>query len=150
MSAGADVDLEKAFDLDLDTLPETVDRGTVRRMRFVAALLDDSINIPATDYRIGLDPIVGVLPVAGDAITGAVSLYIVAEAAKLGVSLTTIVRMLGNIAVDVVGGSVPILGDIFDAAWKANTRNLELAVADLAGRAHGDDSDREEIPVSAT
>jgi hypothetical protein len=146
----AEVDLEKAFDLDIDSLPETVDRGAVRRMRFVAAVLDDSIRIPGTDYRVGLDPIVGVLPVAGDAVTGAVSLYIVAEAANLGVSLTTLVRMIGNIAVDVVGGSVPILGDIFDAAWKANTRNLELAVADLTGREPSEEADRETIPVSTS
>jgi hypothetical protein len=125
-------DLTAAFDARIDDLPASVDRAAVGRMRFVARVLDDSIRIPGTDVRIGLDPLLGVLPVAGDVASGVLSLYIVAESARLGVPYTTLVRMLAHIAIDVAGGSIPIVGDIFDAAWKANTRNLDLALDDLA------------------
>lgn len=107
-------------------------------MHVVATLLDDSVRVPGTSYRIGIDPLVGILPGAGDAVTGLVSLYIVAESARLGVSQTTLLRMLANVAIDVGGGSVPVLGDIFDAAWKANRRNVELALDDLAREAVAD------------
>lgn len=113
-------------------LPESVDPAAVRRMRAVARLLDESVRVPGTRFRVGLDPIVGLLPGAGDALTGALSLYVVVEAARLGVTYTTLVRMLANVGVDVVGGSIPILGDLFDAVWKANVRNVDLALADLA------------------
>lgn len=124
-------DLTAAFDARIDDLPASVDRAAVGRMRLVARVLDDSIRIPGTDVRIGLDPLLGVLPVAGDVASGVLSLYIVAESARLGVSYTTLVRMLAHVAIDVAGGSIPVVGDIFDAAWKANTRNLDLALDDL-------------------
>lgn len=120
------------FDVRPDDLPASVDRAAIRRMRFVARVLDDSVRIPGTEFRIGLDPVLGLLPVAGDAVSGALSLYIVVESARLGVSFRTLVRMLAHIAIDVAGGSVPVVGDLFDAAWKANTRNVSLALADLA------------------
>jgi hypothetical protein len=119
--------LASAFDERIDDLPQSIDRAAVGRMRFVARVLDDSVRIPGTDFRIGLDPLLGLLPVAGDAVSGVLSLYIVAESARLGVSF----RMLAHVAIDVAGGSVPVVGDLFDAAWKANTRNVDLALADL-------------------
>lgn len=125
----ADDTVADAFDGEL---PESVDPAAVRRMRAVARLLDESVRVPGTRFRVGLDPIVGLLPGAGDALTGVLSLYVVAEAARLGVTYTTLLRMLANVGVDVVGGSVPVLGDLFDAVWKANVRNVELALADLA------------------
>jgi hypothetical protein len=124
-------DLASAFDARIDDLPQSVDRAAVRRMRFVARVLDDSVRVPGTDFRIGLDPLLGLLPGAGDAVSGALSLYIVVESARLGVSYRTLVRMLAHIAIDVAGGSVPVVGDLFDAVWKANTRNVGLALADL-------------------
>jgi hypothetical protein len=124
-------DLASAFDARIDDLPASVDRAAVGRMRFVARVLDDSVRIPGTDFRIGLDPLLGLLPVAGDAASGALSLYIVVESARLGVSSRILVRMLAHIGIDVVGGSIPVVGDLFDAAWKANTRNVGLALADL-------------------
>lgn len=111
-----------------------VSATALRRMRLVAHLLDESVQVPGTDRRVGLDPIVGVLPVAGDALAAALSLYLIIEAASQGVRRTTLVRMFFNVALDFAAGAVPILGDVFDAYWKANRRNYELAVADLAHR----------------
>lgn len=115
-----------------EDLPATIDDAAIKRMRVVAHVLDDGIPLPGTNMRIGLDPIVGILPGAGDAVASIVSLYLVAEAARLGVSTSTLVRMLANVGVDTVGGSVPLLGTVFDAFWKANKWNLKLALRDLA------------------
>lgn len=106
-------------------LPETADEAALERVRTVAHLMDEAIRVPGTDFRIGLDPVLGVLPGAGDLLSAAVSLYIVAEAAYMGVPLTTVVEMLGIVAVDAAVGSIPVVGDLFDAVWKANKRNVE-------------------------
>lgn len=108
-----------------------VDEAALERMQTVASVLDESIPIPGIGYRIGLDPLVGVLPVAGDVVTGLCSLYILVEAGRLGVSRGTLAKMFGNVAVDAVAGSVPLIGDLFDSVWKANLRNVRLAMADL-------------------
>ena len=128
---------------DIESLPDSVDEAAVQRMRFVAHLLDDSIRLPGTEFRIGLDPIVGVLPVAGDAVAAALSGYIILESARLGVSYLTLLRMLANVGVDFAVGSVPVVGDIFDVAWKANVRNLRLALADLGADAEAVEVDFE-------
>ncbi|WP_267639465.1 DUF4112 domain-containing protein [Haloarchaeobius amylolyticus] len=98
----------------------------VRRTELVASLLDDAIRVPGTNIRIGLDPIVGLLPGVGDAASAAVSLYIVAEAYRAGVPKTTLVRMLANVGIDASVGAIPIVGDAFDAVWKGNRKNVEL------------------------
>lgn len=103
----------------------------LERLRTLATALDESIRIPGTDFRVGIDPLLGVLPVAGDLAAGVLSLAIVAVAAWNGVSKLTVLRMLGNIAIDVLIGAVPVVGDAFDIFWKANVRNVELAAADL-------------------
>lgn len=105
--------------------------GALGRMDAAATLLDDGLRVPGTDFKFGVDPILGVLPVAGDTVATALSLYIVFEAVRAGVSTVTVARMLGNLAVDYVGGLVPVLGDVFDAYWKANRRNVDLARRDL-------------------
>ena len=115
----------------LPALRPDVDRAAVRRMRLVARLLDGAVELPVVG-RVGLDPLVGLLPVAGDAVTAAASLYVVAEAARQGVRPEVLAQMLANVAVDAAAGSVPVAGDLFDAVWRANERNVELAVADLA------------------
>lgn len=126
-------DSDFRYDLDgVDALPEDVDTAALQRMDRLAYALDDGIGVPGTNRRIGIDPLVGVLPVAGDAAIAAVSLAIVAQAALLGVSRSTLAVMVFNIAVDFGLGSVPVVGDLFDAAWKANRRNVALAVDDLA------------------
>jgi len=98
----------------------------VQRVNKLGRLLDESIPIPGTPFRVGIDPLLGVLPVAGDAVTTAISLYIVAEAFRAGVPRSTLVRMLSYVAVDAVVGSVPVLGTVFDAFWKANKWNARL------------------------
>ena len=119
------------FNDELAHLPESVDRAAVERMRVVAYVLDEGLRVPVLHYRIGIDPLLGILPGAGDVFSGGLSLYIVVEAARLGVSCTTLLKMIANVAVDVVGGTVPLAGDFFDAAWKANKRDFGLAVDDL-------------------
>jgi hypothetical protein len=114
-----------------DELPDTVDEASVERMRAVAKLLDEQVEVPGTGFRVGIDPMVSAVPVVGDAVGAALSLYVVAEAAYLGVSFLTVLRMLANVAVDAVGGSIPYVGVVFDVFWKANKRNLELALDDL-------------------
>ncbi|WP_435318291.1 DUF4112 domain-containing protein [Haloarchaeobius sp. TZWSO28] len=98
----------------------------VRRTELVADLLDDAFRVPGTNIRIGLDPLVGLVPGVGDAASAAVSLYIVAEAYRAGVPKLTLVRMLGNVGVDAGVGAIPVVGDAFDAMWKGNKRNVEL------------------------
>jgi hypothetical protein len=105
---------------------ETLDPARVERLRRLAVLLDDSIPIPGTRFRIGVESIFGLLPGAGDLAGGAFSLYILLQAARMGVPRPLLVRMATNLVVDVVAGAVPILGDLFDAGFKANMRNLDL------------------------
>lgn len=93
--------------------------------------LDDRFVVPGTTYRVGLDPLLGLLPGVGDVATSTASAYIVARAAALGVPRETLVRMLLILVVDAVVGSVPLVGDVFDAVWKANTRNVRLAESRL-------------------
>lgn len=119
------------FNEKMEHLPKSVDRAAVKRIQLVASVLDEGIRVPGIGYRIGIDPLLGVLPGAGDVLSGGLSLYIVVEAARLGVSATTLLKMIANIAVDVVGGTVPVAGDLFDAVWKANKRNFELVLNDL-------------------
>jgi hypothetical protein len=99
------------------------------RLRRLSHYLDSAVEVPGTNFRVGLDPIVGLLPVAGDVPTTAVSAYIVAEAAALGAPRETVARMVLNLVVDAVVGSVPVVGDAFDAVWKANQRNVRLLEA---------------------
>lgn len=88
--------------------------------------LDDGIRVPFTDFRFGFDAILGLLPVAGDAATGLTSAAILGLALKQGVPAIVLLRMVGNIAVDVLVGMVPVVGDAFDLVFKSNRRNLDL------------------------
>ena len=115
---------------DLETIRSALDasgneQAALERVRLVARLLDEAVRVPGTDYRVGLDPILGILPGAGDAIAAALSLYPVVEAVRLGASKGTLAKMLFLVAVDFTVGSVPVLGTIFDAFWKANEWNAD-------------------------
>jgi len=96
------------------------------RARALTRLLDSAARVPGTNVRFGLDPLLGLVPGLGDVAGAALSGYVVLLASRLGAPTTVIVRMLGNVVVDTVGGTVPVIGDLFDAGWKANTRNLAL------------------------
>ena len=132
MVSQATSSLESQFD-GIEEVPDSVDEAAVRRMRFVANLLDDSIRVPGTEFRIGIDPILGILPGAGDAVSAALSVYIVLESARLGVPFLTLLRMMANVTLDFAIGSVPVVGTLFDTVWKANQKNVELAVDSLDG-----------------
>ena len=101
------------------------------RVRGVARLLDAAVRIPGTDTRIGLDPLLSIVPIAGDAAGALLSLYPVFEAVRLGVSLRSVAAMLGLVAVDAVVGSVPVVGSVFDALWRANEWNYRLLEREL-------------------
>jgi hypothetical protein len=102
------------------------ERAALRRCRRAATLLDEAVRVPGTRFRVGIDAVVGLLPVAGDVITAVLSLYIVAEAYRLGAPAGVLLRMALNLVLDLAVGSVPLVGDLFDAVWKANSRNLSL------------------------
>lgn len=96
------------------------------RARVLARALDSAIGIPGTSIRFGLDPLIGLVPGLGDLAGAALSGYIVVTGMRLGVSRSVVMRMLANVAIDTVGGSLPLLGDLFDAGWKSNNRNVAL------------------------
>ena len=101
-------------------------------LRRLAWLLDEAIAIPGTNQRVGLDPLLGLIPGVGDVLGALLSTYIIVEAARSGATPWTVARMLANVAIDTVIGVVPIAGDLFDAVWKANLRNVDLLVDTLA------------------
>lgn len=100
--------------------------GELRRARTVAWVLDDLIPIPGTSWRVGVDPLLGLFPGVGDWVGWAASLHLLLSAARAGADPATLVRMAGNMVVDALVGAVPLLGDLFDMAWKANDRNLRI------------------------
>lgn len=98
----------------------------VRRVATVVRWLDDLVRIPGTRFGIGLDPIVGLVPVVGDLITGAIGLTVLVSARRRGVPRVVLARMLLNLGLDALLGALPVVGDVFDLVWRSNTRNLEL------------------------
>jgi hypothetical protein len=94
-------------------------------------LLDDFIHIPGTSIRLGLDGIVGLIPGVGDVIGGVASCVILIAAWVRGVSYPVMARMVANVAIEVVVGTVPVLGDMFDIAWRANRRNYALLTGSM-------------------
>jgi hypothetical protein len=99
----------------------------LRAIATVVRALDDALRIPGTRLGIGLDAVLGAIaPGLGDALGGLASLAVLATALRRRVPTVILMRMLVNIAVDVVVGAVPVAGDVFDALWKANRKNLEL------------------------
>ena len=92
----------------------------------LARLLDSNWRIPGTSWRFGVDAVAGLLPGVGDLATGLISAYIVLQAPALGASKGVMARMIGNVALDTLVGSVPLLGSIFDVYYKANNRNIRL------------------------
>ena len=108
-------------------IPVGSDPASVRRrIEAMEKLLENSFTIPGVNYSVGLDAIVGLVPVVGDIATAAMGAYAVWEARNLGIPKWKLWRMAGNVAVDTALGAIPLVGDVFDLAFRSNTRNLRI------------------------
>ena len=111
---GYDYGRSKSFQRDLNEL------------RRLAELLDEAVKIPVIGYRVGLDALLGLVPVIGDFSGFAISSYIIFKAHNMGVPREKVSRMVFNSLVDVFVGSIPVVGDLFDVFWKSNKRNMKI------------------------
>lgn len=118
-ATGTDADAQRAERI---VYPEN---RRYRRIRSVSMLMDQSILLP-NGYRIGLDPLLGLVPGVGDVVTALISSYLVYESARLGLPKRVLFRMAANITIEALAGAFPVIGDLFDAIWKSNIRNLRL------------------------
>ena len=100
--------------------------ATLNRIRKLSRLMDTAIRVPGTGFRIGLDPIMGLIPGAGDLISTAFSAYIIFLATRFGIPRKDLGKMVFNIGLEAVVGTVPLVGDLFDAYYKSNIRNLAI------------------------
>lgn len=105
--------------------PATLDRE-LELLGELSRLTDSLIRVPGTNWRVGLDPLIGLIPVVGDLVSSFIAFYILAAAARYGVPRVTQLRMGINLALDFLLGSIPFFGDAFDAWFKANDRNVAL------------------------
>lgn len=117
------------LDLLKASAPSRLD--AVRRMELMAKLLDNAFVLPGTNQRFGIDAIIGLIPGLGDMATTLLSSYVIWEARNLGVSRIAIGRMLTNLAIHATVGAIPILGDIFDAFFRVNQRNMRIVRSEL-------------------
>lgn len=132
---------------DRDPYKEQDPRGAsipvtpLSHLEALAWILDSSILVPGLPFRIGVESLLGLIPVIGDAIGALLSTYILVMAARMGVPRVTLLRMGYNITLEAVVGVVPLVGDLFDFAWKANRRNVELLRTHMEDprRAHRED-----------
>ncbi len=99
--------------------------ATEKRLQKLAWVLDSAIPLPG-GFRLGLDSLIGFIPGIGDGATALISSYIMAEGIKAKAPKTVLIRMLGNVAVDTIVGSIPFLGDLFDIGFRSNVRNVNL------------------------
>lgn len=105
----------------------------VARLKRLEQTLDRQFSI--LGFRFGIDGLIGLVPVAGDVVTAIIGLYVILEAKRLGATRWTMAKMLMNWAVDAGIGAIPLVGDIFDIAFRSNTKNVKLLIADLEKRA---------------
>ena len=105
----------------------------LNQVQFLARIMDDQFLVPGTNIRFGWDTILGLFPGIGDALTSAISLLIVHHARQTGASPLLLARMIGNVGVDFLLGSIPLVGEAFDFAWKANRKNARLLEQHLRG-----------------
>lgn len=104
----------------------TVDRGRLEQLHGLARLLDSAFVLPGTRFRFGLDALIGLIPGVGDLVGAGLSGFILLQAARIGVPKSVLLRMGWNVAVETVVGAIPFAGDLFDAVYKANNRNIRL------------------------
>jgi Domain of unknown function (DUF4112) len=109
--------------------------GATRAERFAAAerrigrvthVLDELVSVPGTPIKVGLDPVIGVIPIAGDALAGLVGVWVILEASRFGIPRVVLGRMVANLVVDLGIGAIPLLGDVYDLFFRSNSRNLDL------------------------
>lgn len=105
---------------------ETPETAHLNRARALTRVMDTAVRVPGTRIELGLDALLGLLPGLGDFAGAAMAGYLVALATRQGAPTSVVLRMLGNVGIDALVGSVPLLGDAFDVGWKANSRNLAL------------------------
>lgn len=98
----------------------------MERLDALAHLMDSAIVIPGTNIRFGADSIVGLIPGIGDLVTAGVASLIILEARRMGAPTHVVARMIGNVALDGLVGTIPVIGDLFDVAFRANLRNMRL------------------------
>jgi Domain of unknown function (DUF4112) len=108
------------------TMTEAEILKSLRNLKRIARFMDAGWGIPYTRFRFGADSLIGLVPGGGDLATMLVSLYLVVKAHEMGAPKNLLLRMLGNVAIDTGIGSVPILGDIFDAMFMSNVKNMQL------------------------
>ncbi len=104
----------------------TTKLAKLEHLRRLSHLWDESLRVPGTKFRVGLESVIGLLPLGGDAIGILLSCYILFHAIQFRLPKTILLRMALNIVIDGLIGTIPILGDLFDTTWKANTRNVKL------------------------
>jgi hypothetical protein len=97
-----------------------------RRIGRVTHVLDELVSVPGTPIKVGLDPVIGVIPIAGDALAALVGLWVILEASRFGIPRVVLGRMVANLVVDLGIGAIPLLGDAYDLFFRSNSRNLEL------------------------
>ncbi len=112
-----------AFSTDLNDMQT---REARRRLAALARFLDSAVRVPGTDIRVGLDMVLSIVPVAGSLASAGISLYLVREAVRFGISRTDLARMIGNVGVDAAIGAVPAVGFLIDAIYRANDRNIAI------------------------
>jgi len=110
---------------------ETEDPDSLYQLQILALWLDNRFRIPGTNITFGFDGLIGLLPGVGDFLTAVLSLYLFWKALRHKVSLSTIVQMMGNIIIDMLFGTIPVVGDIFDVFYRSNKKNVDLILRDI-------------------
>ncbi|WP_268877949.1 DUF4112 domain-containing protein [Algihabitans albus] len=125
-------------------LPREKEPDQTERLARLADWMDSRFRIPGTNIRFGLDAIVGLVPGIGDGVSLIPAAYIVGQAARLGIPKTVLVRMIFNIALDSLLGSIPLIGDLFDVGFKANRNNIDLLRRSLADASYTNATEKAE------
>jgi Domain of unknown function (DUF4112) len=118
--------VSKAWNVESRTDQGSSRADRIKQLESLANFLDTAIALPGTNIRVGFDAVIGLIPGVGDVITTVTSLYIVHQARQLGAPTHLVLRMLGNIAIDGLAGSIPFVGDVFDTFYRSNRRNMDL------------------------
>lgn len=119
------------------------------RLQRLARLMDDQFELPIVKTRVGLDPIIGLIPGGGDWVTWVVSVYIIWESIRMGTPVRILLRMALNVTLDLVAGYVPGVGDVADIFIRANKRNVDMLVGYYQGETDSNVPERVRVPPSA-